>query len=329
MEESQGSETILCPPSSTLYQFTYRIFDMGFTSNTNVEEFDLATTIVSNLYLVGNGVLLVPAIVIMWSLTRNDIFLLHRILLSLFIIINMLGDVGWVYHQALVPEDEFVQQEWIWNLVYTISYLVLIAGLIWYNKISEMTNKNIESTVEKQYPYLESLWNKTDDDFKHDNPSYENGITENFSDTNQINHTITNTLKNAHKEILFMISTKEVFLRLKNQIYEIIQLITELNINTRILIPESNELQDFAYKLNKYQTINFQRLYKPIDNSSALFIIDSTSFLDLEFRKDTHISNGANENLVYSNKEERVQSYLALFENYWILPLIHEKIPNR
>ena len=76
--------------------------------STNVEEFDLATTIVSNLYLVGNGVLLVPAIVIMWSLTRNDIFLLHRILLSLFIIINMLGDVGWVYHQALVPEDEFV-----------------------------------------------------------------------------------------------------------------------------------------------------------------------------------------------------------------------------
>ena len=126
-----------------------------------------------------------------------------------------------------------------------------------------------------------------------------------------------------------MISTKKVFLRLKNQIYEIIQLITELNINTRILIPESNELQDFAYKLNKYQTINFQRLYKPIDNSSALFIIDSTSFLDLEFRKVTHISNGANENLVYSNKEERVQSYLVLFENYWILPLIHEKIPNR
>ena len=150
-----------------------------------------------------------------------------------------------------------------------------------------------------------------------------------FSDPYRINNTITSALKNANKEILFLISTKEMFLRIKIQIYEIVQIIKERNINTRILIATSNELQDFAYDLDKYPTINFQRLYRSASKNSALLIKDSENFLDLEFRNDANISNGANENLVYSNKEERVQTYLALFENYWILPLIHENIPNR
>jgi hypothetical protein len=83
-------------------------------------QFDLVTTIVSVLYLVGNGVLLVPAIVIMWNLRKKDILLLHRVLLSVFVIINMLGDIGFTYHGILVEEDIFAQQEWIWPLIYTI-----------------------------------------------------------------------------------------------------------------------------------------------------------------------------------------------------------------
>jgi sugar-specific transcriptional regulator TrmB len=329
MEKSQGSETILCPSVRNLSSVLIGYLIWISLQSINGEEFDLGTTIVSNLYLVGNDVLLVPAIVIMWSLTRTDIFLLHRILLCLFIIINMLGDVGWVYHQVLVPEDEFAQQEWVWNLMYTISYLVLITGLIWYNKISEMMNKNIQNTVEKQYPYLQSLWNKTENDLKNNDSHDENSIIQNFNDTNQINKTIMDTLKNAHKEIVFLISTKEVFLRIKNEIYDLIPVIGELNINTRILIPESDELQDFANELNKYPTINFQRLYRSIDNNSVLFIIDTSSLLDLEFKKDAHSSTGANEILLYTNNEEQVHLFSALFENYWMLPLIHESIPNR
>jgi hypothetical protein len=72
-------------------------------------------------------------------------------------IITLLGDIGFAYHQILVDEDEFVQQEWIWSMVYFISYLVLIAGLIWFNKISELINKNIQSAIDKKYSDLERL----------------------------------------------------------------------------------------------------------------------------------------------------------------------------
>jgi hypothetical protein len=59
------------------------------------------------------------------------------------------------------------------------------------------------------------------------------------------------------------------------------------------------------------------------------FVIDSNAILDLEFKKDEYISNGGKELLLYSEREAQVQSHIALFENCWMLPLLHEKIPNQ
>jgi hypothetical protein len=70
-------------------------------------EFNPATTAVSILYTIGNGVLLIPALIIMGNLSEKDVFLLHRLLLSTFIIINMSGDIGFAYHEALTEEEVF------------------------------------------------------------------------------------------------------------------------------------------------------------------------------------------------------------------------------
>lgn len=292
-------------------------------------QFDLVTIIVSVLYLVGNGVLLVPAIVIMWSLRKKDILLLHRVLLSVFVIINMLGDIGFTYHEILVEEDIFAQQEWIWPLIYTISYLVLITGLIWYNKISAAINNDIQITLNKRYPVVEELWNKiAASKSEHNYSANEQGFTEYFNDLNQVDQIIIDTLRDTHEEILILISTEETFLKIRNEIYQIMRIINELNIEARILIPESDKLQDLAAELNKYSKISFQRLYKSFNENSALFIVDSRAILDLEFGKDDNLSNSKKKFLLYSNKEGQVQSYIALFENCWMLPLIHEMVPN-
>ena len=294
------------------------------------EEFDILNTIVSNLYVVANGVLLVPAIVIMWSLTGRDVLLLHRTLLCYFLILNMLGDVGYVYNNILVDKDTFAQQEWIWWMIYTISYSMFIAGLIWYNKISAIINNNIESTIDKNYPYLEKLWNETTNNHnKSIMPESEKGFAEHFTNPELINHKIENTLRNTHDEILFLISTEEVFLNIKNQTYEFMKIFSELNVDTRILIPRSDGLRDLAFELEKHSKVKLQRLYRPLSKDSAIFVIDSNAILDLEFKKDEYISNGAKELLLYSEREAQVQSHIALFENCWMLPLVHEKISNR
>lgn len=299
--------------------------------NGNEEGFDLTTTIVSNLYLVGNGILLVPATVILWSLSRRDILLLHRILLSLFVIINMLGDIGFVYHEMLVDKTTFVKQEWIWPLVYTISYLVLIAGLLWYNRISVKINNNVQNALNSQYPYLEKLWNETANSYEPiiSVSETEKGFIEHFTNQEIINHKIENALKRAREDILFLISTEEMFLKIKTEIYKFIKIFSELNIDVRILIPGSDALRDLTFELEKHSKVSFRRLYRPLSEDSAIFVIDSNAILDLEFREDRDLSNGGKEMLLYSEREAQVRSHIALFENCWMLPLLHEKIPNQ
>jgi hypothetical protein len=243
----------------------------------------------------------------------------------------MLGDVGFVYNELLVEEAAFVQQEWVYWMVYTISNLVLIAGLIWFNKISTTINKNIQSTIDKQYPYLEKLWNETTNNPKSNMSESKKGFeVEHFTNPELINHKIENTLRKTHDDILFLICTEEIFLKIKTEIYKFIKIFSELDVDVRILIPGSDGLRDLAFELEKHSKVRFQRLYRPLSKDSAIFVIDPNAILDLEFKKDKDLSNGdGKELLLYSEREAQVQSRIALFESCWMLPLVHENISNR
>ncbi len=253
--------------------------------------FDLTTIIVSNLYVVGDEALLVPAIVIIWSLRRGDILLLHRILISLFIVINTFGDVGYVYHEILVDETTFAQQEWIWWLVYPIAYLVLIAGLVWYNRISVKIKNNVQDALDKRYPYLEKLWNETtDDDHKSEmseseESENEEGFVEHLTHPEIINHKIENTLRKTNEDILILIATEGIYLKIKVEIYKLLKILVELNVDVRILIPGSDRLRDLAIELEKHSKFRFQRLYRPLSNDSVIFVIDSNAILDSRIKE--------------------------------------------
>jgi hypothetical protein len=144
-----------------------------------------------------------------------------------------------------------------------------------------------------------------------------------------INHKIENALKKAREDILFLISTEEMFIKTRTKIYKFIKIFAELDFDVRILIPGSDELRDLAFELEKHSKVSFQRLYRPLNEDSAIFVIDSNAILDLELRKDGNLSNNEKELLLYSEREAQVQSHIALFENCWMLPLLHEKIPNQ
>ncbi|MGB7637104.1 MAG: hypothetical protein WBL88_05980 [Nitrososphaeraceae archaeon] len=81
---------------------------------------------------------------------------------------------------------------------------------------------------------------------------------------------IENTLRNTHDDILFLISTEEVFLNIKNQIYKFIKIFSELNVDARILFPRSDGLRDLAFEFEKYSKVRFQRLYRPLSKDYSL-----------------------------------------------------------
>jgi hypothetical protein len=115
----------------------------------------------------------------------------------------------------------------------------------------------------------------------------------------------------------------------ENEIYKFLDISAKGNIETRLLIPTSTELQELVSVLNKYSNVRFQRLYKPLNGNFVLFIADSKASLELEFKKDDRLSTDDKKYLIYSNKEGQVQSLVVLFENCWILHLVHEKMSNR
>jgi hypothetical protein len=94
-------------------------------------------------YPVLDGVLFVPALVILWSINRTSIqenlVFTHWVFVSAFIILNAIGDVGYGYNVIVGSINE---NEWIWDIFYNAAYITIAAALFWqvrnYRFLSEL-----------------------------------------------------------------------------------------------------------------------------------------------------------------------------------------------
>jgi len=92
--------------------------------------------VISLAYPILDGVMLVPAATILWSLRRVDPAFTHWILICTFIIMLTIGDIGFGYSELIINEDIARKQLWIWDTFYNASYISIAAALFWYNKFS-------------------------------------------------------------------------------------------------------------------------------------------------------------------------------------------------
>ena len=100
--------------------------------------------VINLAYPVLDAILLIPAIVILWSFRRSEPAYTHWVLISLFIIFVTVADIGFDYALA-VDEDSANQQEWVWDMFYNAGYLSIAGALFWYNRYLGLT-KNIVAT---------------------------------------------------------------------------------------------------------------------------------------------------------------------------------------
>jgi hypothetical protein len=95
-------------------------------------------------YPVLDAILLIPAIVILWSFRRGEPAYTHWVMISLFIIFIAVADIGFDYALA-IDQDSASQQEWIWDMFYNAGYLSIAGALFWYNRYLVLT-KNSAAT---------------------------------------------------------------------------------------------------------------------------------------------------------------------------------------
>jgi hypothetical protein len=242
--------------------------------------------------------------------------LLHRILLSSFLIMVIAGDTGFIFHLYLVGEEEFPKLEWVWSIPWSISFVVLVAGLVWYNKISSRINLNIQNVVADKYPALEGLWlmEGADGSGLEKDPQLENEITE-YIERGEMNQKIINMIEGSKGELALLISIKTIENEIKDKIIVIAQLVKERNLYCRVLISRSDKLWELSQEFHSIATAKVQYLYKTLDDSFVL-LLGGNSMLRME--------TDAGQKTFYSNNPQKVLVYEALFENCWVLPMIHE-----
>jgi hypothetical protein len=92
-------------------------------------------------YPILDAIIIVPAIAILWSLRKGERQFTHWILISSFIILSTIGDIGFGYSNAL-GEETANKEEWIWDTFFNAGYLSLAAALLWYSKFLVNIPKN-------------------------------------------------------------------------------------------------------------------------------------------------------------------------------------------
>jgi hypothetical protein len=109
---------------------------------------DTLSTVVSIFYPVIDGVILIPAIIIFWSLRKTDPLSMHWLLMSISFMMVTIGDIGFGYSFALSPEIAG-EYEWIWSVFFNSCYVFMATGGLWYSLTSQNSNSDKTDTINK------------------------------------------------------------------------------------------------------------------------------------------------------------------------------------
>ena len=88
--------------------------------------------LISIAYPILDGILLVPAVLILWSLRGKNVASANWSLLALSIVLVTVGDIGFGYSAVI---DKAGKEEWVWDLFYNSSYLVMAAAFFLQSRV--------------------------------------------------------------------------------------------------------------------------------------------------------------------------------------------------
>jgi hypothetical protein len=88
--------------------------------------------LISIAYPILDGILLIPAVLILWVLRGKNMASANWSLLALSIVLVTVADIGFGY-SAVIHKAR--KEEWIWDLFYNSSYLVMSAALFLQSRV--------------------------------------------------------------------------------------------------------------------------------------------------------------------------------------------------
>jgi hypothetical protein len=129
-----------------IYSTSYDLFLDNVERDKIEREFGIINLLITLIYPILDLSLIIPSIIILVNLYHDYQHSLPWVLSSLSLLINAIGDNGYV--------DDFIRgapSSWIWDLLYINDFIIMAAALYWYNKfhisdiLKEKKNKEMDN----------------------------------------------------------------------------------------------------------------------------------------------------------------------------------------
>ena len=131
-----------------LVNLTINVSEISYSQKQQSE--DIILLLISIAYPILDGVLLVPAVLVLWAVRNGQLSYTHwMLLLSLSMLLFAVADSGFGY--TVVLDIDIVQRDgWIWNIFYNAGYLSIAAALFWHNRFFVFDEKREQKKWQKK-----------------------------------------------------------------------------------------------------------------------------------------------------------------------------------
>jgi TRAP-type C4-dicarboxylate transport system permease small subunit len=130
-----------------LVNLTINVSEISYSQKQQSE--DIILLLISIAYPILDGVLLVPAVLVLWAVRTGQLSYTHWMLLSLSMLLFAVADSGFGY--AAVSDINMIQNEgWIWDIFYNAGYLSIAAALFWHNRFFVFDEKREQKKWKKK-----------------------------------------------------------------------------------------------------------------------------------------------------------------------------------
>lgn len=272
------------------------------------------------LYYILDTIVLVLVILIIYKLPRKDPFIYHWLLFCFSMTLITFADFGYTY-TSTISEDLILTTEWGWNVIYAFAYLFLSAALIWYYKLTQLLNKDLDDTFNEDEKNRLDLSLRGEHREVYEEDNYR-PFRENIEDLPTIQKVIKELISNAKNEIIILFCSPDWLT--KKEVQPIINILREKihqNILIRLLIPTSVVNDEFLYNsLRENPNIMIRYFEKTLTTDSMILVVDLQKVIVWDTKTKNNKNNNNNKYFaIFTNKEESVFTYVSSFEKIWLL----------
>ena len=221
-----------------------------------------------------------------------------------FLILTTITDFFYL-NIAIVDEQFLLETELIWEAMWSLSFLCLLASVFWYYKLTRILSENLE------YPATENKDGLLEEKQLH---------TENTQDYKLVESHIDEIIRGAKDEITILFCNTSTLKREETQsILKYLKKKTGSNNLVRILFPLG--VDDRI--VSSYSEVANARIFdRKLENNDIIIVSDYIRLLLVSIAGPIYDDKETAYTVSYSDNEEITYTYVTTFEKLWLIQTV-------